>query len=351
MPAEVEIPWENIHGKLKNLQKIMLEALEWISEDLSYFQTDLKTDKEKTSDTVERTTKHPMHWLVNKSSTYGKFFSGVSQSKDQNPWKLTPVMKRMMIYYHGGGNVTSIFSLLTNQKAGNPVMVLEQIISLYPSNPMTAQMPQADLVNYMASHFALSCLSTQSPKLTAFQDLQRLSQQFPKEKQRCLPSALFLLVLLFWPEEQDTEGEKEHKYKTVLSAVEHLQRLYDKKLKDIPPRKKRIYTHFFLSNGTGFQKFVHKSKFETITKMFSVSEKRLKWFSGEVWKMPKMSELLKCVTGWTEDEKVFLEGPKEMKFHIPALKTSTVPHNNENVTFYLGFTLKGPVAYNITVQT
>ncbi len=97
MPAEVEIPWENIHGKLKNLQKIMLEALEWISEDLSYFQTDLKTDKEKTSDTVERTTKHPMHWLVNKSSTYGKFFSGVSQSKDQNPWKLTPVMKRMMI--------------------------------------------------------------------------------------------------------------------------------------------------------------------------------------------------------------------------------------------------------------
>ncbi len=351
MPAEVEIPWENIHGKLKNLQKIMLEALEWISEDLSYFQTDLKTDKEKTSDTVERTTKHPMHWLVNKSSTYGKFFSGVSQSKDQNPWKLTPVMKRMMIYYHGGGNVTSIFSLLTNQKAGNPVMVLEQIISLYPSNPMTAQMPQADLVNYMASHFALSCLSTQSPKLTAFQDLQRLSQQFPKEKQRCLPSALFLLILLFWPEEQDTEGEKEHKYKTVLSAVEHLQRLYDKKLKDIPPRKKRIYTHFFLSNGTGFQKFVHKSKFETITKMFSVSEKRLKWFSGEVWKMPKMSELLKCVTGWTEDEKVFLEGPKEMKFHIPALKTSTVPHNNENVTFYLGFTLKGPVAYNITVQT
>ncbi|XP_016359551.1 sterile alpha motif domain-containing protein 9-like [Sinocyclocheilus anshuiensis] len=320
VPAEVEIPWENFHGKLKNLQKIVLEALEWISEDLSYFQTDLNTDEEKTSETVERTTKHPMHWLVNKSSTYGKYFSGVSQSKDQNQGKLTPVMKRMMIYHHGGGNITTIFSLLTNQKVccgpnkpERPVMVLEQIISLYPSNPMGAQMPQAYLVHYIASHFALSCLSTQSPKLAAFKDLQSLSEQFPKEKQRCLPSALFLLVLLFWPEEQDTEVDKERKYKTVLSAVEHLQRLYDKKLKDIPPRKKRIYTHFFLSNGTGFEKFVHKS--------------------------------------WTEDEKVFLEGPKGMKFHIPALKTSSVPHNNENVTFYLGFTLKGPVAYNITVQT
>uniref|UniRef100_A0A673FDZ2 Zmp:0000000735 n=1 Tax=Sinocyclocheilus rhinocerous TaxID=307959 RepID=A0A673FDZ2_9TELE len=322
MPAEVEIPWEIFHGKLKNIQKIILEALEWISEDLSYFQTDLNTDEEKTSETF------------------------------------TPVMKRMMIYHHGGGNITTIFSLLTNQKdccglnkPESPVMVLEQIISLYPSNPMGAQMPQADLVNYIASHFALSCLSTQSPKLVAFQDLQSLSDQFPREKQRCLPSTLFLLVLLFWPEEHDTEAEKEHKYETVLSAIEHLQRLYDKKLKDIPPRKKRIYTHFFLSNGTGFEKFVHKSKFETITKMFSVSEKRLKWFSGEVWKMPDISKLLKCVTGWMEDEKVFLEGPKGMKFYIPALKTSSVPHNNENVTFYLGFTLKGPVAYNITVQT
>uniref|UniRef100_A0A8C2CZM0 Zmp:0000000735 n=1 Tax=Cyprinus carpio TaxID=7962 RepID=A0A8C2CZM0_CYPCA len=338
IPVQIEKPWEHFHYTLKNIQKLMLEALEWISEDLSYFQTDLNTDEEKTSETVERTIKHPMH-------------CGASQSKDQNQEKLSPLMKRMMIYYYGGGNITTIFSLLTNQKDGNPVMVLEHIISLYPSNPMRAQMPQVDLVNYIASHFALSCFSTNSPKLAAFQDLQRLSHQFPKEKPRCLPSALFLHVLLFWPEEHDTEEEKEHKYETVLFAVEHLQRLYDKKLKDIPPRKKRIYTHFFLSNGTGFEKFVHKSKFETITKVLSVSEKRLKWFSGEVWKMPEMSKLLKCVSGWTEDEKVFLEGPKGMKFHIPALKTSSVPHNNENVTFYLGFTLKGPVAYNITVQT
>ncbi|XP_067280867.1 sterile alpha motif domain-containing protein 9-like [Pseudorasbora parva] len=350
IPVEIEKPWGEFHFKLKNLQKIMLEALEWLSEDLSYFQTDLNTDEEKTSDTAERAIKNSMHWLVNKSTDYGKYFSGAVHSTNQNQGKLSPLMKRMRIYYYGGGNITTIFSLLTSQKDGNPVSVLEHIISLYPSNPMTAQMPQADLVKYIASHFALSCLSTQSSKLAAFQDLQRLSRQFPKEKQRCLPNALFLLVLLFWPEEHDAEGEKEHKYETVLSAVEHLQRNYDKKLKDIPPRKKRIYTHFFLSNGTGFEKFVHKSKVETITKLLTVSEKRMKWFSGEVWKMPEISKLLRCVTGWTEDEKVFLVGPKGMKFHIPALKTSSIPHNNENVTFYLGFTLKGPVAYNITVQ-
>ncbi|XP_056304028.1 sterile alpha motif domain-containing protein 9-like [Danio aesculapii] len=352
IPPEIETPWENFHYKFKNLQKTMLEALEWISEDLCYFQTDLNIDEEKTAETVESTIKHPIHWLVNRSHDYGRYFSGTSPSTDLNREKLSPVMKRMMIHYHGGGNITTILFLLTNQKDRDPVPVLEEIISFYPSDPMRAQLPQVDLVNYIASHLALSLLSPESPKLAAFQDLQRMSHQFLKEGQKkSLSNAHFLLVLLFWPEEQDTEVEKERKYGIVLSAVENLQRDYEKRLKDIPPRKKRIYTHFFLSNGTGFEKFVHKSKFETITKLFSVPEKRLKWFSGEVWKMPEMSRLLKCVTGWTEDEKVYLEGPKGMKFHIPALKTSSIPHNNENVTFYLGFTLKGPVAYNITVQT
>ncbi|XP_073713053.1 sterile alpha motif domain-containing protein 9-like isoform X2 [Misgurnus anguillicaudatus] len=345
IPVEIEKPWERFHSKLKDLQKIMWEALEWISENLSYFQTDVKRDEEKTS---EKTIKHPIHWLVNKSSAYGKYLSDFSLATDQ---KLTPLMKRMMIFKNGGGNITTIFAILTNQKNDDPIGVLERIISFYPSNPINAKMTQMDLVNYIASHFALSSLPTQSSKLAEFQDLQRLSQQFPQEKHRCFPNALFLLVLLFWPEEHDTDEEKKHKYETVLSAVENLQRKYEQKLKDIPPRKKRIYTHFFLGNGNGFEKFVHKSKVEKITKnFFSVSEKRQKWFSGEVWKMAEISKLLKRVTGWTEDEKVFLEIPKAMTFQIPALNPSSVPHSNENVTFYVGFTLKGPVAYNITLK-
>lgn len=348
IPVEIEKPWEHFHFKLKKLQKTMLEALEWISEDLSYFQTDLNRDEEKTS---EKTIKHPIHWLVSKTSAYGKYFSSAPLTTDQSQVGLTPLMKRMMIYYKGGGNITTIFSILTNQKYDDPKSVLENIISFYPSNPMSAKMSQMDLVNYIASHFALSCLTTQSSKLAAFHDLQKLSNQFPKEKQKCFPNALFLLVLLFWPEEHDPEKEKEHKYEIVLSAVEHLQRCYEKKLKDIPPRKKRIYTHFFLGNGAGFEKIVHKSKVETITKWISVSEKRQKWFSGEVWKMPKIAKLLRRVPGWTEDEKVFLEVPTTKTFQIPALNPSSIPHSNENVTFYLGFTLKGPVAYNITVRT
>uniref|UniRef100_A0A4W5R7I7 Sterile alpha motif domain containing 9 like n=1 Tax=Hucho hucho TaxID=62062 RepID=A0A4W5R7I7_9TELE len=311
IPEEVKKPWENFHSNLKGLQMTLHEALEWISEDLSYFQTDISADEEETIESSEMKITVPVE---------PRWFNSFHETHDNLP------------------------------KERDQVKVLENIISLYPSNPLMARLDQMDLVNYIAAHIALSCLTTQSPKLGALKDLQKLSQQFPTEKRKCLSSALFLLILLFWPEDHDTDPEKETKYNIVLSAVEYLKRSYWTKMKDIPQRKKRIYTHFFLSNGSGWDKIVHKSKVETITKVLSISEKRMKWFSGEVWKMPEMAKLLRTVSGWTEDGIVYLEGPKEKKFTIPHLKAASVPYGNENITFYLGFTFRGPVAYNITVK-
>lgn len=348
IPKEVEKPWEHFHFKLKGLQATMRRALEWISADLSYFQTDLSTGEE-TSESCELTISHPKHWLVTKSSVYGKFFSDASFTSVPNQWQpnpanLTPFMKRMIIYRLGGGNITTIFSILDKEDK-DPVKILEEIISLYPKNPKGAKMDQVDLVNYIASHIALSAASTLSPRLVAFNELQRLCHLFPQDQSKCLACALFLCILLFWPEEHDTDVEKEEKYETVLSAVEFLQKTYWSKMKDIPHRRRRIYTHFFLGNGVGYEKFVHKSKTESISRHTSISDKRQKWF-----RWPEIAGLLKHVTGWTENGMVYLEGPKKKKFPVHPLYTHSVPYGNENVTFYLGFTFRGPVAYNITVR-
>ncbi|XP_061079225.1 sterile alpha motif domain-containing protein 9-like [Conger conger] len=349
IPEAVKTPWESFHMKLKSLQMSMHSALEWISEDLCYFQTDVNVEEEDTVVTSEIQRNNPKNWLVNTSAAYGKYFSSVSLSTVQqqgnfNP--VTPFMKRMQIYRLGGGNTMTIFSLLHDQTDKGQIQVLEEIISLYPSNPLNARLDQMDLVNYIASQIALGCLSTQSPKLAPIQYLQNLCQQFPNDKSKCLSSALFLLTLLFWPE--DNDDDKENKYEIVMSAVACLRRSYMTKMKDIPQRKRRIYTHFFLSNGNGRDKIVHKRKVESLTKKLPVSEKRMKWLSGEVWKMPEIKTLLKPVHGWTEDGNVFLQGPQKKKFQIPALNSASVPYGNENVTFYLGFTFRGPVANNIT---
>ncbi|XP_034045617.1 sterile alpha motif domain-containing protein 9-like [Thalassophryne amazonica] len=353
IPEEVNEPWERFHGSLKNLKNTVQYALEWISEDLSYFQTDVDADEgERTMVSPEEKISHPLAWLAKKSSEYGKYFSeGYNtplQPGQSNPSSLTPFQKRMVICRLGGGNVTSLLSKLTDPK--NPADVLECILSLYPQNPLEARLTQRDIVNYIVAHIARNCLSPSPAKAVPLREMQALCRQFPVDKRKCLPSALFLLTLLFWPEDDDTDHEKEIKYETVQTAIEHLEKSYWTKMKDIPQRKRRIYTHFFLGNGSGLNKFVHKSKFESVTKGFSVSEKRIKWFSGKAWRMPEIAKMLKRVSGWTEDGAVYLEGPQKKKFNILPLYVPSVPHGNENIHFYLGFTFRGPVAYDIMVK-
>ncbi|XP_035763862.1 sterile alpha motif domain-containing protein 9-like [Neolamprologus brichardi] len=353
IPEEVKDAWAPFHDRLKKLHNTMQDTLERISEDLSYFQTDIDADEEEAPEGPEGKISHPLTWLSKKSSEYGLYFSeaystGLLQHGKSIPTNLTPFQKRMVIYHLGGGNITSILSKLIDQR--DAAQRLERILSLYPSNPLKAKFGQRDIVNYIAAHISLNCLSPQNQKVAPLKDLQALCCQFPSDKRKCLPSALFLLTLLFWPEDDDSEHEKETKYEIVQSAVEQLEKGYRTKMKDIPPRKRRLYTHFFLGSGNGLDKFVHKKKFERITKWFSVSEKRMKWFSGEAWKMPEIATMLKRVSGWTEDGVVYLEGPKKRKFHILPLYVPSVPHSNENITFYLGFTFKGLVACNILVK-
>ncbi|XP_029996414.1 sterile alpha motif domain-containing protein 9-like isoform X1 [Sphaeramia orbicularis] len=350
IPDEVKEPWEPFHSRLKELHKTMQDALEWISEDLSYFQTDIGEDEETCAGTEEKI-KHPLKWLAKKSSEYGQYFSApgpLLQQGQSIPVSLTPFQKRMIIYHLGGGNVISTLYKLSEQKDAE--CLLEDILSLYPSNPIKANFRQRDIVNYIITHIALNCLSPQSKKVASLKDLQALCQQFPADKRKCLPSALFLLTLLFWPEDHDTDYEKEAKFEIIQSAVDHLKKWYQTKMKDIPQRKRRIYTHFFLGSGSGLDKFVLKRKFEGVKKWLSVTEKRMKWFSAEAFKMPEIAKMLKCVSGWTKDGQVYLEGPQKKKFSIPPLFVPSVPHSNENITFYLGFTFRGPVAYNITVK-
>ncbi|XP_074512862.1 sterile alpha motif domain-containing protein 9-like [Sebastes fasciatus] len=345
IPEEVEDAWEPFHGRLKKLNKTLQDALEGISEDLSYFQTDIGADEEETHESPEE---KPLTWLAKRSTEFGKYFSDNTLYGKSMPANLTLSQNRMIIYRLGGGNVTSILYKLTDRTDG--VRLLESILALYPRNPKKAKLGQNDIVNYIMTHLTLNCLSPQNQKVAPLKDLQTLSRHFPKDKRKCLPCALFLLTLLLWPEDHDTDQDKETKYEIVQAAVEHLEKDYWTKMKDIPQRKRRIHTHFFLGNGNGLDKFVHKRKVETVTKVFSVSEKRMKWFGGDAWKKPEIATMLKCVSGWTEDGVVYLEGPRKKKFKILPIHVPSVPHSNENITFYLGFTFRGLVACNIIVK-
>lgn len=360
IPAEVKTPWQKFHQQLKGLQKSLNQALEYISEDLSYFQTDISEEDEELDARDPEQVYNPRKWLTKKSAVYAGFFcnapdeSGkIAESKNIDMAgpveKLSPFQRQMRAYNLGGGNVTSILSLLYNKKAKNAGKKLETIFSLYPENLTWKDLDPTELTNFIFCQIALNCILPGSSKLLSLQKLQELSKRFvTKGKHMSSASALFLLSLLFWPE---TSNEVSHNNTEILlSAIDALQRLCEHKIQHKSQRKSRIVTHFFLAKARGLNKIVHRSAIEKEIKG-PLSERRLKWLGGEIWKINAVVQLLKRVEGWTENENLFVKcGSGGGKMRVIPRYSSSLPHGNEKVTFYLGFSFDGVVAFDIQVM-
>ncbi|XP_058673375.1 sterile alpha motif domain-containing protein 9-like [Ammospiza caudacuta] len=348
IPEDIKRPWGRLHSRLKGLRQNLYNALEWISEELSYFQTDKNQEKDDENDDKEEQIHNPRKWLRKQAAVYAKFFISASLLDDSNNGPDTQLMRQMSIYGSGGGNVTNILSFLTDKKENRSAEKLERILSFYPENPLRNRLEDSDLINFILCHITLACLAPGSAKLLPLPTLRELSLRFFKGKRQFPASAYFLLTLLYWPDEALDKEPNPINDEILTSALQTLKRLYDIKVKDVPTRKKRIYTHFFLGKGYGLSKIVDKTKIDKLM-VGSLDERRMKWLHGTVWNVPKIRDNLKRVSGWSKDRNLFIRGHgKELQ--ILPLHRESVPAGSENVTFYLGFSFNGLVAFNIEVE-
>ncbi|KAM6245346.1 sterile alpha motif domain-containing protein 9-like [Porphyrio hochstetteri] len=350
IPKDIEKTWGRLHSRLKGLRQNLYNALEWISEDLSYFQTDKNHDAEEEDEQgkKEEQVYNPRKWLKRQSEVYAKFFISASLLEQSTDSPESQLIRSMNIYKSGGGSVTNILSFLTDKKENRSAEKLERILSFYTENPLQDKLDDNDLIHYILCHITLACLAPGSAKLLPLPTLRELSVRFLKGKRPRPASAHFLLTLLYWPDEALDKEPNPDKDEILNSALQTLKRLYEVKMKDVPTRKKRIYTHFFLGKGYGLIKIVDKTKIDKLISG-SLHEKRMKWLHGTVWNTAGIHNILKRVSGWTKDRKLFIRGHVK-DIPILPLHRDSVPHGNENVTFYLGFSFNGLVAFNIQVE-
>uniref|UniRef100_K7GGU8 Sterile alpha motif domain-containing protein 9-like n=1 Tax=Pelodiscus sinensis TaxID=13735 RepID=K7GGU8_PELSI len=351
IPEEIKKPWGKLHSRLKGLRDNIYNALDWISEDISYFQTDKNQEKEdeEAKEAKEEQVYNPRKWLKRQSEVYAKFFTSKCLLGENNAEPVTQLVRRMNIYKYGGGTVTTILSFLSDSKEKRSVEKLEQIINFFPADPLKERLEDIDLINYILCHITLACLAPGSSKLLPFQTLRALSNRFFKQRRTAFPaSAHFLLTLLYWPDDALDKEPNPDKDDILLSALQTMKRMHDIKVKNVAPRKKKIYTHFFLGKGTGLRKIVHKTRIDKLIDG-SLNDRRMKWQHGDVWNIGKIRDVLRRVSGWTENGKLFVRGHVG-QIHILALHYESVPQGNENVTFYLGFSFNGLVAHDIQVN-
>ncbi|XP_010873045.3 sterile alpha motif domain-containing protein 9-like [Esox lucius] len=348
IPEAVKKPWMKFHSQLKGLQRSIYNALECISEDLSYFHTDIIEDEEVCDTKEPEQISNPRKWLTRKSAVYASFFSDVlphvdSPGSDSDDFgMITPLNRQMKIYQLGGGTLTSILSLLSDHNTERSGGKLEKIVAMY-QNPKSNNLEQTELINFLCTQVALACTLPGSSKLMSLIELQNLSMRLVRE--RCkFATAYFLLSILFWPEDNESSPAKHEE--VLMSAIKDLQHLFWQKSK---AKKSRTITHFFLGKAMGHNRIIHKSAIEKHI-AGNLTERRLKWRGGEVWNTPKVVQMLKRVKGWTENEHLFVQGTsKGSKIRVIPLNSASLPNANENVTFFLGFSFQGVMAFDIKV--
>ncbi|XP_033999463.1 sterile alpha motif domain-containing protein 9-like [Trematomus bernacchii] len=340
IPEDVKKTWQGFHPQLKGLQKSLCNTLECISEDLSYFQSDISEEDEELDARDPEQVHNPKKWLRRKSAVYAEFFSDIGCQAEG----LSPLQRQMRIYQLGGGHFTSILSLLFDKDPQRTGKTLETIIEMYPENLTSYSLEPTELANYIVCQIALKCTLPGSSKLLSLDKLQNLSKRFnTKGKNMSGPSALFLLSLLFWPESGNELSSADAQL--LLSSINALQRLFEQK--SLNTRRRKPLTHFFLAKPKGLNKFVHKTAIEALVKG-TQSERNRKWLGGEVWKNKEVMKLLQRVEGWTENGRLFVKGgTRDSKIRVHPQHSASLPKGNEQVTFYLGFSFDGVVASDI----
>ncbi|XP_060700769.1 sterile alpha motif domain-containing protein 9-like [Hemiscyllium ocellatum] len=317
IPEEVDTVWHMFHQKLKGLHNNICKAMESVYERMAYFYPDKHTE-EKHFDLLRKSEEQFLF-----------FFCFFEDSRDQllkqeNMEHLTPILKRHEIFHLGGGRLTKCFSLAPG--------TLMKIIQL-----CTNKCDETELRNYILSQIALAI---HPYKYTPSEDKISEEELCDLSHTLCALSALgqcpvpyFIQVLLYWPEAEADDDSGEERDTCLIDALNVLDDMYNAKIKDVRAKRKSTRPHFFLGAGSGFQRFVHNTYLG----------------GGNPWEVNPNK--LQRIEGWTEGNQLFVQGHcQESKIRIHPGPKCLIPPGSTSASFYLGFTLRGCVAYDIQFE-
>lgn len=227
---------------------------------------------------------------------------------------------------------------------------MESIVSKYSS--LLQQNPNKQLkkekLNFILANIILNCLK---PHSKFIQPLSILKRQLREVLQSIGPShqypdPFFLACLLFWPESQELDEDSKLMEKYVSSLNRTFRRQYRSMC-----RSKQASTLFYLGKRKGLHSLVCKTEIEQyFNKAQNVNSLSP---SGDLWKKKEVKDLLCRLTGQAEGKLISIEYGTENKIRIPVIPVYSGPlrsgGNIERVSFYLGFSIEGPQAYDIEI--
>uniref|UniRef100_A0A3B4DAV8 Si:ch73-252p3.1 n=1 Tax=Pygocentrus nattereri TaxID=42514 RepID=A0A3B4DAV8_PYGNA len=205
-------------------------------------------------------------------------------------------------------------------------------------------------MNYVLSNIVLSNKDEISQVLRTLTDLRGILWRFV-EKIYQSPEFFLLVLLLFWPNEP--QHQHLHFKVDLNSIVENMKTAFDQKYKKYF-RSRYLRPLFFLGQDTGLKRLVHSWKVHSVHTKHRNNPKQkrktwanLDWGNNQLWKDSDIQNLLLRVRGVFKKQQLFayVEDKEIAIYSDQAFVSYQGP-----ASFFLGFTIKGPMAYDIKFE-
>ncbi|XP_029384070.1 sterile alpha motif domain-containing protein 9-like [Echeneis naucrates] len=222
----------------------------------------------------------------------------------------------------------------------------------------------ADTANYILANIVLYNFKPSSKLLRKFDDLvDLLNTELQKEGINSRVTELYYLsMLLMWPSHQQ-RLEQTATNKDISMYIASARKSFQKRFSYMFPARSTI-AHFFLGKSSGLGRIVSKVKLDHI--LITVSKKEDSqcglssqsrhrhnlWQTGAAWKEPEVQKKLLRVKGKSENGEIYVIYGGNLKMMVRPVYLGDIRsgYSREDVSFYLGFTMEGPVAYDIKYE-
>ncbi|NXL11554.1 SAM9L protein, partial [Mesembrinibis cayennensis] len=272
------------------------------------------------------------------------------KSKQVSKWPMSQYIEacRDAVEASKAGSFSGILQYLHRNRR-NADREIENIVEAYAFLcEENAQATLKDKQNLILANVVLNCIKPKSTKLHPSKVLRSLLLSILQEVEQtsqCV-EPFFLASLLFWPPNIKQLNEDSRKMETfVIRLLESFKKLYG-----TLHRSRQPLALFYLAKGNGLNRFVHKGKIDQLFSSLSEQELNSLWQSGNIWKEQAVQNLLLPLDGRAVGKVIYVDYGSNETFRIPVQPVPSCLLKNgpniERVSFYLGFSIAGLLAYN-----
>lgn len=222
----------------------------------------------------------------------------------------------------------------------------------------------SDTVSFILANIVLHSLKPSGKLVKKYEELVRLLNEAVQEEgtHSNLTELYYLSMLLMWPT-QDQRLESSATYKNISVYVTSAKKSFHRRFSHMFPARSPV-AHFLLGKSSGLRRIVSRMKLDQI--LTNVSEQQASfsgqrsqpqnlhhlWQSGAAWNEPEVQKKLLRIKGKSQNGEICVYYGGNLKIPVRPVYLGDIRSGNsrEDVSFYLGFTMEGPVAYNIRYE-